>query len=108
MLHFPAFLAEQYSLVVGTRLLTVNCYGRGTKFSPDLIVGPNQLRRWVRFHPNIANFVSDDMERVEARIASIGEGEWEHTMRLGAEYLRLRPGLARDGRPGHSQKPAVQ
>ena len=108
MLRFPEFLVEQYSLAVGTRLLTVNCYGSGGQISSDLIVGPKQLRRWVRFHPIIANFISDDTGRVEERMAGIDEAEWEYAMRLGTEYLRVRPGLARDGRPGFSKKPAKQ
>jgi len=106
MLRFPKFFTELYSLAIGSRLLTVNCYGRGKTFSSDLIIGPRQLGRWVSFHPIISNFVTEEIGRVEAGMKAIEEVEWEYARNLGTEYLRVRPGMARDGRPGRSQQPA--
>src|SRR5262249_51250149 len=45
MLRFPNTFAEEYKLWVGSRLLTVNTYGRGQKYDEDLILGPNLIER---------------------------------------------------------------
>ncbi len=99
MLRFPDCVARHFSPHPGDRLLTVNCYGGGGEHSPDLIVGARQLGRWTRFHPLIADFLTDDRDRLDVRKRQIAEAEWERTLRLGSEYLLARPGVVRDGRP---------
>src|SRR5262245_16499020 len=106
MLRFPDTFREKYDLSVGSRLLTVNTYGRGQVYDEDLILGPNQSERWTGFHPIIADFISDDNERIDARKAAISEAEWNRTRDLGSSYLASRPGIARDGRPVHASIPA--
>lgn len=106
MLRFPAEVRAAYGLAVGSRLLTVNTYGRESAYGKDLIPGPNRFDRWACFHPIIAEFVSDDLSRIEARKAQIPEAEWERAAGLGAEYLRAKPGVARDGRPVYAIMPA--
>ncbi len=106
MLRFPDAFREVYGLTVGSRLLTVNTYKRGRAYDSDLILGPNRFERWVGFHPIIAEFVSDDLPRIEARKAQITEEEWARTASLGAGYLAAKPGIARDGRPVYAAVPA--
>jgi hypothetical protein len=106
MLRFPDHFAQEYRLRVGSRLLTVNTYGRFPRYHEDLILGPNLIGRFTGFHPIIADFVSDDIARIEARKAAISEAEWERTGHFGAAYLALRPGVARDGRPVYAGLPA--
>jgi hypothetical protein len=106
MLHFPDEYVDDYNLSIGSRLLTVNTYKRGTKYDQDLISGPRRIPRWVGFHPIIGDFVSDDRARLEERKRAIAEAEWQRTLQFGQEYLRLRPGMMRDGRPIYASTPA--
>ncbi|MHB8974909.1 MAG: hypothetical protein ACYC3X_31385 [Pirellulaceae bacterium] len=106
LLRFPDEFVHQYRLSNGTRLLTVNCYGRSPAYAPDLILGPELIQRWTGFHPLIADFLCDDHTRVDARKMEIAEDEWQRAHRMGTEYMRLRPGVARDGRPVYSSIPA--
>jgi hypothetical protein len=106
MLRFPDRLAAEYRLSEGSRLLTVNTYGSPDPAPEDLLPGPGQFHRYTGFHPVIAEFVSEDGDRIEARKREIGEEEWERTLALGRAYAQLRPGVARDGRPLLASKPA--
>ena len=106
VLRFPEAVGAAYSLAAGARLLTVNTYGRGGAYQPDLIPGPNRYDRWTAFHPIIAEFVSDDVARIEARKAQIPGPEWERAAALGAAYLAAKPGVSRDGRPVFAAVPA--
>jgi len=106
VLKFPQNFVSVYALEVGSRLLTVNFYGE-LPLSADLIAGPRDFKRWGRFHPAIADFLSDDLERIATRKAEISEGEWARCFTMGQEYLKLKPKVARDGRPGKSNQPAV-
>ncbi|MBI3817244.1 MAG: hypothetical protein HY286_01030 [Planctomycetes bacterium] len=106
ILHFPDFFVDEYKLSIGSQLLTVNTYGGGGAYSEDLIVGPGCTGDWTRFHPIIAEFVSDDADRIERRKREIGEPEWRRTLQLGQSYLQQKPGIARSGRPFYSMFPA--
>lgn len=90
---------------VGSRLLTVNTYSRGTATARDILEGPYSSHQWANFHPVIADFVAADLARVERRKATIREPEWQRTWLLGQEQLIKRPGLVRDGSPHRSGKP---
>ena len=105
MLRFPASFIPAYSLEVGSRLLTVNFYG-DRPLTRDLIAGPRNTGNWGWFHPAIADFLSDDLDRIQRRKSQINEKEWERCSAMGNEYLRLKPKMARDGRPGHAGDPA--
>jgi hypothetical protein len=105
LLRFPSEFAHRYRLSEGSRLLTVNCYGDSPDYDADLIPGPNAKSRWTGFHPVIAEFVTEDDRRVKARKQGISEEEWQRAQALGKEYMRLRPGVARDGRPVFSSIP---
>ena len=106
MLRFPGEFVDQYQLSKGTRLLTVNCYGSLPDYDPDLILGPKLIKRCTGFHPLIADFLTDDGERVEARKKQISEDEWQRALDMGTEYARRYPRVARDGRPVYSATPA--
>ncbi len=106
MLRFPDEFTDEYDLQKGTRLLTVNCYGSLPDYDPDLILGPKLIDRWTGFHPLIADFLTDDGERVEARKKQITEDEWQRALDMGMEYAKRYPKVARDGRPVYSATPA--
>jgi hypothetical protein len=106
LLGFPGRLRQDYQLHSGSRLLTINTYGRGKVVSPDLIPGPAALGRWTAFYPIIAEFVSDDMELIAKRKESISSDEWQRTWSLGVARLRDPAPRVRDGRPLLSMNPA--
>jgi hypothetical protein len=92
-------------LPVGSRLLTVNTYKRGTRLDSDLFPGPLRLDRWVGFYPIIADFICADQDLIDRRKAGIDEQEWERTLRFGMEYLSAHSRASRDGSPGKSAIP---
>lgn len=106
LLRFPDELARNYQLQPGTRLLTVNSYGRGAQLAPDLEHGPASYHRWTNFCPIIADFVSDDIVRIGQRKAEISEAEWARTWELAHAYVSKRGWLCRDGRPLLAGTPA--
>lgn len=107
LLSFPLYLAREMNLKLGARLLTVNTYGRGKRLMPDLSNGPLSYQRYHNFYPIIAEFVSDDLETIEARKRAIDESEWERALRMGES--RLHSGQPpRDGKPTASSKPVVK
>ncbi|MEQ9672505.1 hypothetical protein [Coleofasciculus sp. G2-EDA-02] len=87
-------------------MLTVNCYRKSQDYDQDLIPGPKLIQRWTGFHPIIADFLTDDYDRLEARKNEITEDEWQRAETMGTEYIQLRPGVARNGRPVYSSIPA--
>jgi hypothetical protein len=107
LLHFPPELVSEYGLQVWTRLLTVNLYTRGSTPEADLENGPAAYHRYSNFEPLIAEFISDDLPRIEFRKSQIAEAEWQRTAALAQAYLAQKGMLARDGRPMHSEKAAT-
>lgn len=99
VLRFPDDLASEYGLEVGSRLLTVNLYGRSSKLAADLWNGPASHHRWTNFSPFIAEFLSEDLERIAERKVTIPEAEWQRTADCAEEYRRLNRNQTRDGRP---------
>lgn len=108
MLRFADWVVEEFSLSVGRRLVSVNFYDGSGDFPPDLIIGDSGGGRHTSVHPIVVDFVCSDRELIELRIASIDEDEWDLTTRLGREYLRRKPGIARDGRPRFCSVAAIR
>jgi hypothetical protein len=105
MLEFPDWLVREHDLKPGSRLLTVNTYPPGK--GDDLQPGPKQLKKYENFYPLIADFVTEDKERVRQRKAAIAEEEWERCSTLAKEYRKQFPAKSRDGSPLHSMIPAI-
>ena len=106
LLQFPDSLVQQYKLQLGTRLLTVNLYSRGGALTGDLENGPASHHRFCNFSPFIAEFLSDDTDRIERRKRGIGEAEWSRTLELAKAYPKKFGKRFRDGRPLYCAKPA--
>lgn len=114
LLRFPSELALKHGLEAGARLLTVNVYyeirerPRGGKllYAVDLRPGPRQLLQWSDFTPTIADFLTDDRARVDARKREIDEAEWSRLTVL-ADAAVARGGLARarSGKPSRAAFP---
>ena len=116
MLLFPTWLVAEHALKLESRLLTVNTYHTatqlatyegGSQFAADLIPGPNNSENYANFFPMIAEFLSDDRERIELRKSGIPEEEWLRCLSLGREYLRRFPERWRIGSPNSSWIPTT-
>ncbi len=99
LLHFPERLIEIFGLAVGTRLLTTNSYRQASSLDPDLLPGEYHHGRFTGFIPVIADFLTDDVPRLQWRKATIAEWEWGRAAAMGKNYLLQFSGVARDGRP---------
>jgi hypothetical protein len=106
LLEFPSWLVEDYSLKVGSRLLSVNTYGRRPKFAADLVEGPNSYGNWNHFFPVIAEFTCDGMDQIDRRKRQIPDAEWKRAAQMGKLKLSQSANTPRDGRPLRSAKPA--
>lgn len=106
MLAFPNNFVDIYNLEIGTKLITVNTYKGRPPYHSDLILGPNNTGYWYGFHPIIADFVSDDMEKINKRKLSISDEEWKYVFWLGINYLKNKPNSFRDGSPVYSGIPS--
>jgi hypothetical protein len=107
LLEFPDEFVEEYKLTVGSRLLTVNLYRRREKgLAPDLVPGERDHKRYGNFIPYIAEFLSEDNERIAARKAEISEEEWQRAEQMGREALQRCDGATRDGSPLLADEPA--
>jgi hypothetical protein len=108
MLRFDNKFIGLYSLKEGSRLLTVNTYERrkDQNIVKDLTLGPKELGRYRNFYPLIADFLSNDVDRISHRKTQIKETEWSHTQILGKEYMEKNGFRARNGNPYFSMIPA--
>jgi hypothetical protein len=106
LLRFPQEFVREYNLCQYEHLLTVNRYWRNPPLAPDLENGPFSYRRYTNFQPFIAEFLSDDSDRIRRQHYGINEQEWQRTMILGQQYLQRYGLTARDGHPSRCILPA--
>lgn len=99
VLVFPDEFAQRYSLYSGKRLISVNTY-QSVKYGyeQDLSPGPECSGLWGNFSPLIADFLTDDLEKLEQRKREIPEDTWNYVESLGYSYLTNRD-QARSGAP---------
>ncbi len=107
MLRFPDNWASQFNLHVRDRLVTVNRYTLGGPLVPDLEHGRLSYNRFSNFLPLIADFLTDDSDRLRHRKLKIGEDEWVRTWVLAERYREKHGLVARDGRPPYCMQPAT-
>jgi hypothetical protein len=96
LLQFPDSLVEEYNLEAGSRLLCVNIFSRTPPAVP-IEHGPASSGSWADFHPLIAEFFSDDRQRVLERKAEVDEPMWQRASECAAAAVRRRMPV-RDGR----------
>ena len=108
LLRFKNRLVSEYDLEVGSRLVSVNLYEYmhdGT-YETDLLPGPLARVYYRNFTPLIADFLTDDVERLAQRKDEISEDEWKRTEEMGQSYLEEGYAQPRDGRPFWCTDPA--
>jgi hypothetical protein len=106
LLQFPSHVLTELPLRVRDRLLTVNLYGLNTAPQKDLDPGPGAGPHWNSFSPMIADFFSDDFDRINARKREIPEAEWRRTWELAQAYLARHGSCFRNGAPMECTTPA--
>lgn len=100
MYQFPEWLVEEYQLVPGTRLTSINSYiDTNIEVRDDLDVSPDYDNVFDDFVPLIGEFLSDDMKRLEQHKQSFTEEHWQHVEALALKYRQDHPTTWRDGRP---------
>jgi hypothetical protein len=99
ILHFDDRFAKDYDLQIGSRLLTVNTYYNSDAFAGDLRRGPAASGRWGNFAPFIADFLSDDLDRIQERKNEISDSEWDTTEEHGKRWLYDCAFSPREGAP---------
>ena len=97
LLRFPDHLVEDYALTEGSLLLTINTYAYEGEAATDVERSERESGRFVNFFPVIAEFLTTDMARVEARKKEIAMEEWKRTAEMGIAAMRRAEGRYRDG-----------
>jgi hypothetical protein len=104
MLLFDSRVRAAFSPSPNQRLLSVNVYFTSGD-ARDLSRGPLAYPNWANFQPLIADFLTEDLERVQANKDEIPEHQWLRAEFLTDDYLSKGCFWVRDGRPLYSFKP---
>jgi hypothetical protein len=109
LLRFPPFLAREYHLEEGTRLVTANVYrcSEEGELAPDLVPGPAYTSRWTHVCPLIADFLAAEVHIVKARRQAISEREYRRCWDFGQRALREGQPI-RSGRPLEAGTPGTR
>lgn len=59
---------------------------------------------WTLVHPIIADLVSSDEIKIEKRKEEIGDEGYEYIWQLATDYLKLKKGVSRLGKPLYSDQ----
>lgn len=106
MLRFTGNVPSLTELRPGARLLAVFTYEGDGPQPGDIIPGPGVEPQFAGVIPLVADFLTDDAEALAETKSRIASEEWARAEDLAKAYVKLRPGVGRDGRPGYSQYPA--
>jgi hypothetical protein len=108
LLRFPDSLVGEYSLSVGTRLVTTNLHTSGQGgIAPDIVPGPAYLGRYTNVRPLVADFLAAEEHLVTARRRAISEREYRRCQELGERSLREGQPI-RSGRPLEAATPGMK
>lgn len=99
ILAFPKDLINDYKLTIGSKLLSLNTYKNGNEYDNDIMPGENPKGLWVGFTPNIADFLSEDIEVIERKKMDIPDEYWGRGYELGLKYINNFPDVQRSGEP---------
>lgn len=97
LLQFAPDYIGKYSLDIGSRLISANTYGSGDEISKDIFVGEGYSGCWTDFTPHLADFLTEDKEKLDLHKEKISEDIWNCVEKLGKEYLLKHSSLSRNG-----------
>lgn len=109
LLEFPQEYVNRFELVRGKRLVSINTYFpmEYRSLGDDIEFGPESTQRWGNVSPHIADFLTEEQEKLQELLSRIDVGEWDRLkLRLKEQVARNRP--PRDGRAlycGESRMP---
>lgn len=104
MLRFSPRLAAVYDLSVGRRLITVNNYEQSlVSRQTDFRRGEQATGQFTGVYPLIAEFFTDDTERIAEIKRKISEEEWQRVHELGMQKLAQSWPPPRNGRPRYAR-----
>lgn len=104
MLVFEDKIQKKYNFEVKDRLVCVNTFANIPELQSDLIPGENNSGMWTLVHPIIADLVSSDEIKIEKRKEEIGDKGYEYIWQLTTDYLKLKKGVSRLGKPLYSDQ----
>jgi len=99
MLQFSREVLERYQLQKRQQLICVNTFQAASELQQDLIPGKNYSGTWQAVHPVIADFMTDDTEKLIKRKNEIGDKGYEYIETLCEGYLKSKPEIFRNGKP---------
>lgn len=99
MLVFEDKIQNKYNFKIQDRLVCVNTFAEISQLQSDLIPGKNNSGMWTLVHPIIADLVSSDATKIEKRKNEIGDKGYEYIWQLATDYLKLKKGVSRIGKP---------
>jgi hypothetical protein len=102
MLKFEQKIQNKYNFKIEDKLLCVNAFGESDNLQSDLIPGKNNLKIWQLVHPIIADLVSSDKIKLKKRKDEIGDNGYEYIWKLANDYMNLKNGIYRNGKPFYS------
>lgn len=101
LLTFPDELAAKYSLQVGDRLITANCYYKNTfahnGVEIDIFPGDRQIKFWQDVCPIVPLFFTDSVEELKAAEGKISEQTWAFAEKRVKEHCEQFSLFIRDG-----------
>ena len=97
LLQFSPELAQRYKLKAGSTLVTVNTYDLEGKPRNDIVLAGKLNTPFTNFTPVIADFVTDDRERIAELKKTISKEEWSRCYQIGARAMKQPKTLFRDG-----------
>lgn len=104
MLKFEKKIQEKYNFQIKDKLVCVNTFANIPTLQSDLIPGKRNSKTWTLVHPIIAELVSSDEVQIEKRKQEIGDKSYEYIWELANEYLNLKKGIFRNGKPIYSDE----
>jgi hypothetical protein len=104
-LRFAPAAAGGHDFKPGDRLVALNSYAKDDEIAPDLTPGPD-YREWTNYNPYIAEFMTDDTERVARLHQELPAWSWEKCIAMTNAALKSKKIRPRDGRPLRSSRPA--
>jgi hypothetical protein len=104
MLVFEDKIQNKYNFKIQDRLVCVNTFAEISQLQSDLIPGKNNSGMWTLVHPIIADLVSSDAAKIEKRKNEIGDKGYEYIWQLATDYLKLKKGVSRIGKPIYSDQ----
>jgi hypothetical protein len=98
LIDVPNQVSQHYDIEVGQRLLALCSFvhGDGQTVAKDIFVGSRGRKTWSDVNVMIAEFLSDEMKRIQYLKNQFGEDEWTRIAKMANDYYRKFPSQGRN------------